>query len=209
MNAMSLNGINSDINLGDLKKTCVTDPELCPEGMSLIFWLKLDSLANSYTSFSREGFVLSSGGELPLSKGVAVYLNDRKLHVKVSTSTAQWHCNASFVIDRWSLVTITWANKTGLNLYFNSSKTATALNGVYTAERRSGSSIRVFIGRSNGIQPKHAGFSISSLAVRYKIIGLEEIRQILVSGFLSFILFFFFFMKTFLIVFSHSLSPIS
>lgn len=187
--ALKLNGINTDIKLGDVQKTCIADPNLCTEGMSIIFWLKLDSLADSYSRQTREGFILSSGAELPGYKGVSVHLSDSKIYVTLSTKLKVFNCNASYVKDEWTLVTISWSNASGLILYYNSSLVASSVHGV-TVTLRTAVSNKLYVGRSVGDQPNHAGFSICLLAVQYGLVSLVDIQRILISGlFLLFYLF--------------------
>ncbi|XP_013398006.1 mucin-17 [Lingula anatina] len=100
------------INMGR-PSTCLGDVENCTEGLTISFQIKCEQLAENT-------YILSSGGELPDSYGVAVVYRFGRMQFMLTTSDSSWFGSAPLSTQcQWSRYDLTWKNDTGLAVYQN------------------------------------------------------------------------------------------
>ena len=67
---------------------CISDPQMCDEGMAMAVKLKFNDEAKNYTDEPR--FILDSGAHDSQSRGFSLYIQDGKLHCVVAISNGEW-----------------------------------------------------------------------------------------------------------------------
>ena len=79
-NALYMDGTaNGVVNMGTFRDNCFYNPNLCPQGFTMSFWLYMYSLPLS----ANARCYISNGGQTKYSYGVAVYLKGDKLVFRV------------------------------------------------------------------------------------------------------------------------------
>ncbi|XP_072051963.1 uncharacterized protein [Amphiura filiformis] len=163
---------NAYINLGNFGGECITETDLCVDGLSVSFWLKI-----SHQVFSQREYLFSSGAESSpyYATGLSVYLESLSIYVKVITTYAQWTMSTSLDYipnNEWANIGVSWDSSD------NSSSSIQAwINGVkpthtirnFEAFSSNGpwqdAATDVIIGRHNYEESGYGGFSIHSLAI--------------------------------------------
>ena len=68
--------------------SCISDPQLCDEGMAIAIKLKFNDEAKNYTDEPR--FILDSGAHDSQSRGFSVHYQDGRLFCNAAVSNAEW-----------------------------------------------------------------------------------------------------------------------
>ncbi|XP_072169938.1 LOW QUALITY PROTEIN: uncharacterized protein [Diadema setosum] len=141
---------SNHLDLGDLEESCLYNPRLCTQGLSMALWLHLEA---SGTVDETTYIVSSSGLEVSLSNiasgGSGV---DLQLTVKVQDDYEYEVSNDTIPVSEWFHVAITYKRDRGLRLYMDgelvasqdssqqSSSTPSAVKNVYIGGHFSSSS---------------------------------------------------------------------
>lgn len=130
--SLETDGRGAWVNLGNFVNTCMSEPSLCPYGITVSLWIKYAILDNNGLQY----FMGTSGTKEGL-RGFLIYqdfLYDREDHlaVKVENGTMLW--KRSFAVPRhsWTLVTFTWDEQGGLEIYANGTNVGGDLKGKTT-----------------------------------------------------------------------------
>ncbi len=67
---------------------CISDPQMCDEGMAMAVKLKFNDEAKNYTDEPR--FILDSGAHDSESRGFSLHYQDGKLYCVAAVSNAEW-----------------------------------------------------------------------------------------------------------------------
>ena len=117
LNAAVFDGSTSGV-LTDRRDTCFTNPELCPEGIVMSFWVKFLSIPSNVF------YVLGNGGQTRYSFGYCVVVKYQKLMVMVKTKSVWWsfvsHTNVN--INIWEEISITWSSDRGISVLNDGTK---------------------------------------------------------------------------------------
>ena len=106
--AASLNTASDRIRFAT--KGALSKTDSCSVGFSVKFYVK-------FLSFCDNMYVLTTGGDLSDSAGLAVYYRHRSIHVTVSTSTTLWTVATSLPkIRRFHDYRISWSRSLGLQV---------------------------------------------------------------------------------------------
>lgn len=107
-----------DSDAGQFLGQCVTDPDLCINGLTVSFVVQFESGAETWTANT---FILDTIGGKTLNRGFAVYVANRRLYVKVATKDKEWTVSHSLLTGTniWHHVMFTWQLEKGLVLFKN------------------------------------------------------------------------------------------
>jgi len=111
---ISIMGPNSFIQMNTGIPPCISNIDLCTTGFTF-------ALDVSFTNLLDNTYILSSGGQLPGVKGVALYYNNNMLTYIVSSSTFTWKLDVHYtpVLQQWQHFEITWNKHLGIELLLN------------------------------------------------------------------------------------------
>ena len=97
---------------------CVSDPDKCSEGITVMFWIKMTAI-NINTNLqggNTHQYIISTGGQRRDSRGFAfLYQKDAQFtgfKLQLQTSTADYVIQLSSIPESWFAVTFTF--KAGL-----------------------------------------------------------------------------------------------
>ncbi|XP_031555970.1 uncharacterized protein LOC116292758 [Actinia tenebrosa] len=121
---LELNGKDSWLDAGDFKGTCLSDPQLCPAGLTVGFKVKFDDDSLAYTH--EPHYVLDNGGSNSNGRGFTVFIKNEKLYAVVSQSNSAWRVEAPYTTNKWQYVLITWKQEDGLTLYMDGAPVASS-----------------------------------------------------------------------------------
>ena len=111
---ISINGNGSYITLDktQIPSSCFADIDHCTTGFTIGLDINFKHLVDNT-------FIISSGGNLPGYKGIALYYLHNQLVYVVSTSTKVWTLTVKYqpVLNKWQHFEITWNTNLGIGLY--------------------------------------------------------------------------------------------
>lgn len=108
--------IGSHASFGPYSFWCVGDIELCPDGFSLKFWLKLEHVSVK----TPDMVILSNGGHLPYSNGV--YMKRRmgdQYELGVSLRDLVWKVQFRLQSGFWIHILASHSIKNGLSVFID------------------------------------------------------------------------------------------
>ncbi|KAJ7390831.1 Solute carrier 49 member 4 [Desmophyllum pertusum] len=119
--SLQTDGKGAWVNFGSFINTCVSDPSLCPNGLTVALWIKYQILDNNGLQY----FMGTSGNKDGL-RGFLIYQDfpyDREDHlaIKIENGTVLWKRSFAVPRDTWTHVTFTWDELDGLVIYANGS----------------------------------------------------------------------------------------
>ena len=86
-NGLHFDGATSSLDTYLEDTNCLHDPELCSRGLSFGVKLRLDKEVNDYTE---PKFILDTGGHGKNTRGVALFVENRKLVAEVTTKNMRY-----------------------------------------------------------------------------------------------------------------------
>lgn len=94
--------------------SCLSDIDHCTGGFTITTNVKFSMLTDNT-------YIISSGGNLPNTKGIALYYQGGKIHFVVSTSTQTWHLTIphTFTLNVWHHIELSWQKNLGSELIDN------------------------------------------------------------------------------------------
>ncbi|XP_022103444.1 uncharacterized protein LOC110986109 [Acanthaster planci] len=147
----------------DFAGTCVSDPSLCPEGITVALWVKLRNSAGAdNTSFA---FIFSTGGQS--SRGCALYQQGGdRLRATVADGRRQWIVEIIFVPDEenWVHLAISWRQSSGLVLYIDGESHGRDHVGRIRIRHNDLDSL-LLVGRRNDYLAGYANLTLEQLAI--------------------------------------------
>lgn len=110
-------GYNSYVEAGNFPNQCISDADACNNGITMSLIIKLDSNA---AGWSGKRFLVDSIGDeaFSTSRGFAIYVENRQLNVRVSTTKKYWTVSQTLRANIWHHITMTWS-PAGIKLYIN------------------------------------------------------------------------------------------
>lgn len=112
---MSISNTNQYLVIDKTSFTsCLSDLDSCKSG----FTIKTNVF---FTQLVDNTYIISSGGNLPNTKGIAVYYKNHLLHFVVSTSTQTWHLTTTheLTLNTWHHLELSWQKSLGCELIDN------------------------------------------------------------------------------------------
>ncbi|XP_058959077.2 uncharacterized protein [Pocillopora verrucosa] len=112
---------NSWIDLGNFKGRCISDPSLCANGVTMIFWARIEQAA-LLTDQQLPKYVLSSGGSDHRSRGFSFFHQNYQFVLRVSAAEKEWRIEipqGQIPLNSWFSFAFTWKNEEGLKYYIN------------------------------------------------------------------------------------------
>ncbi len=120
-NALYFNGVDQWVNFGDQRNTCFGNLEQCPDGYSLIHWIKL----GTKSAIGKTLFYYSNGGQTSSSHGITLFRKGNILGTTFSTRSMEWKgYDLMEVSDEvWYHIGFTWHPDTGVTFFLNGCQT--------------------------------------------------------------------------------------
>ena len=108
--------IHITLKLFSSKGRCIGQPQLCTNGMSMIFWAKFDQSIRLQSSASEpKKYVFSSGGSDYRSQGYSLYKEYSNFMLKVASATHVWKIFIpidQIPVNSWFSFAFTWPEGT-------------------------------------------------------------------------------------------------
>ncbi|XP_041457514.1 uncharacterized protein LOC121409671 [Lytechinus variegatus] len=170
--ALDVNGEDGFwLYFGDHDGTCISDPSLCDDGITVATWMRL-------TDYHDNEFhcLLSSGGQT--TRGFAIYQTGQKIRAMVANGERQWIVEAPFEqFGEWSHIALTWNLTTGLYLYLDGNTRGIDLKGVYRV-READLDNKLIVGRRNDFLSDFARLGFEELAIWERFVEPWEARHV-------------------------------
>ena len=99
-----------------LKGRCISDPSLCANGVTMIFWARIEQAA-LLTDQQLPKYVLSSGGSDHRSRGFSFFHQNYQFVLRVSAAEKEWRIEipqGQIPLNSWFSFAFTWKNGTFL-----------------------------------------------------------------------------------------------
>ncbi|XP_068675919.1 protocadherin Fat 4-like [Montipora foliosa] len=166
---VSLNTSEAWILMGDFQDNCVSNPNLCPEGLTVAFWLK-------YISGQ---YIISSGGKSSFATGFDFYREkaDGRFNVILETSTHRWRLKLNDIPKVWFYASFAWHPSTGLR-YFQDGLLVLSTQTAENITRASDIFTTMTVGKPNnvdiGILDYYSKILISDLLIWRTLLTDEE-----------------------------------
>ncbi|XP_022780748.1 uncharacterized protein LOC111321985 isoform X2 [Stylophora pistillata] len=112
---------NSWIDLGNFKGRCISDPSLCANGVTMIFWARIEPAA-LLNNQQLPKYVLSSGGSDHRSRGFSFFHQNNQFVLRVSAAEKEWRIEipqGQILLNSWFSFAFTWKREEGLKYYIN------------------------------------------------------------------------------------------
>lgn len=111
------------LDAGPFPIQCVTDPDLCINGLTVSFVVQFENGAKTWTANT---FIVDTIGEKTLKgyRGFAVYVANWRLYVTVTTKKKTWTASHPLLTGTnvWHHVMFTWQQENGLVLFKNGTR---------------------------------------------------------------------------------------
>ena len=165
-------GIDDEIDLGNIRSTCFGNLNNCPNGHSMAFWLSVPTAAGG-------GLIYSGGGQTAHSHGPCFGKSNGNFCTwyKKNDETC-WTCGAG-VFGEPVHVVVTWSDAAGIKVYVGGVLTASKATPKITSYYPDGSD-NFYFGRSNRGSPIFGDFKIAHFMFWEEIISqdmIERLRQ--------------------------------
>ncbi|XP_048580487.1 cadherin-23-like isoform X2 [Nematostella vectensis] len=169
-NVIAVSGSEQYIRVGDFENDCVSNPSLCPDGLSVAFWLK----------FNSGRYIISSGGQSQFAAGFAFYYTKEtnKYTLLLATLNRKWEIMLASIPQTWYYVTFTWNSQSGLR-YFENGRYLNFVPSSTSVTRMSDAFTVLTVGKPNNIdQLDYFGnLSISDLIIWNTMLTIEEVMH--------------------------------
>ena len=174
--ALSFDGIDDMIDMGNLRSTCFGNLNNCPNGHTMAFWLKV-----YFSPVVSNRFIYSGGGQSTDSYGPALSKSSsNNLCAWYSKNGKRWTvCETRFTFGQSVHVVVMWSASDGLKLYMN--RTLIAHDTKSHSHGTEPSTYNTFyFGRSNtdNLANKYGKFHIDSFLFWEDVISQDMINRI-------------------------------
>ena len=173
--ALSFDGIDDIIDMGNLRSTCFGNLNNCPNGHTMAFWLKVYSMPDAANRF-----IYSGGGQSSISYGPALSKNiNDKLCAYYSKNGNRWIICWPLTLGQFVHVVIIWSASDGLKMYMDkilvSHDTTTVAYGTEPSTYNN-----FYFGRSSTstAADKYCKFHIDSFLFWEDVISQDMINRI-------------------------------
>ncbi|XP_035829885.1 uncharacterized protein LOC106014199 isoform X2 [Aplysia californica] len=138
---IELNGVDQFVQFPD-GTGCLWDIEQCDLGLTISFKLKIVNIV--------EGMVIfGNGAESPDSYGLAMWLKNGRLYLRVSTKTKEWTVvTTDFTINEFMDLKFSWSVQTGLRLFLKDKLIGMQVTYIIRTSTNIQSSTNLIIGQN-------------------------------------------------------------
>ena len=178
--SVSTDGAHGWIRMGHFISTCLGEPSVCKDGLTVSLWLKYN---RTYTQPYQ--YFLGTSGSLDGYRGFLIYQNfqnDNRDHmiVKVENGTRVWRRSFLAPSDTWLYVSFTWTSSKGLIVYCNGSLVGYDSRGQKTAPIQPYYTT-LTLGRPNDKLQFSRG-TLDDIAVWYRALHSREVAAMFARG---------------------------
>ncbi|KAL9981056.1 hypothetical protein ACROYT_G009713 [Oculina patagonica] len=113
---LHLNGHNSWLGAGDFSGGCLSDPDVCDDGLSFEMTFRLDKDALKYNDMK---YIVDSGASTFNSKGFTLYTIHGNLRADLAIANQEFCLQIPLTVQRWQDVLVTWKKSEGMKMYVN------------------------------------------------------------------------------------------
>ncbi|GFN75653.1 von Willebrand factor d and egf domain-containing protein, partial [Plakobranchus ocellatus] len=141
---LSLNGTNEYVELlSPVSSECLFNLSQCDLGLNVEFSLEISEIMDGMV-------ILTSGADKPDGSGIAIWINNMKLYVRISTMTKEWTLTTTeFPVAEMFNIRFSWAEQTGLTLRINDEVIKQQQNYVVRTRNNIKASRSIIIGNAN------------------------------------------------------------
>ncbi|XP_053386148.1 uncharacterized protein LOC123539409 isoform X3 [Mercenaria mercenaria] len=152
-NALKLSGNSQYIDFGERTDACLTNLDACDFGISIFFWVKIDSYDNNM-------YLLSTGEE-----GIKLYYNRGYIYITVDHGRKSWRMSVPEITENeWHFLELSWHPEFGLSFYIdNELQDLVSYRSI--PEIRATGSEHFYIGAPNTEDVRGQRFSYADMAV--------------------------------------------
>ncbi|XP_048577068.1 uncharacterized protein LOC116604334 [Nematostella vectensis] len=167
----------------DFAAQCITNPNFCPHGLTVAFWVRFPDALPSADSVN---YIITSGAEVYNSTGFVLYRSNDLYVVTIRGSDLLWNVSATFSTSAWSQVAFTWKISSGVKLYKDGTLQASSNNKI-GVDGVQGQDSRLYIGVSGSVPSAGApSLSIHSLTIWHQELELDTINKYMSSAQVAF-----------------------
>ena len=174
--ALYLDGIDGMVDIGN---DCLMEPEMCPEGLTIAFWLKI----HKYPTGDQIGIIMNSLVNVG-ETGIQYRLYSEYLRFRLNINGLKWGYFIPLLpLFKWHFITTTFLVDT-FNMYINGCDVSTYTPVEPTSNLGSPLPNRnLYIGGASGYARfVYSEMTIDQLMVWYEYLSSEDIWQIYFQG---------------------------
>lgn len=170
------NKAGSGIKLMNVKDTCLGNPDICDEGFTIAFWVKLKTL-----TYSNIHHTVIQTSRRSFSVGTALLFKNKVLSFYVNSPKITRQLNVRWNTFEWTHISLVWNKTAGQsNMYFNSTPllNATSLQSTSPFGPAVPTSGKLTVGADHMLMHNTPDMMIDEIAIWYRPLLLEEISSI-------------------------------
>ncbi|XP_020608822.1 uncharacterized protein LOC110047416 [Orbicella faveolata] len=177
---------NSWINLGDFNDRCLSNPNLCMDGVTVIFWAKIDQSAVSKNP-QLPKYVFSSGGADKRSRGFALFHENGMFILRAVAAQKKWRLtieNGKIPLNSWFSFAFTWKKGEGLKYFINGQEGGSKLDGEQLQEvsGKEFNDLRISKANSNNLVEEMLPLKFDQLVTWTRVLQPHEISMAFDQG---------------------------
>ena len=176
--ALYLDGINGAVDFGNDPMDCLAEPEMCPDGLTIAFWLKI----HKYPTGNQIAIILNS----------VVFVGETGIQYRMYPEYLRFRLNINGLkrgyqvplppLFKWQFITTTFLTDT-FDLYINGCSVSTYSPVEPTSNTGSGTNRNLYMGGDNGHATfVHSEMTIDELMVWHEYISAEAVWQLYFQG---------------------------
>ena len=176
--ALYLDGINGVVDFGNDPMDCLTEPEMCPDGLTIAFWLKI----HKYPTGDQIAIILNSllfVGET----GIQYRIYPEYLRFRLNINGRKWGYNVPLPpLFKWQFITTTFLTDT-FDMYINGCSVSLYNPAEPTLNPGSGTNYKLYLGGGTG-NPRfvYSEITIDQLMVWHEYLSTETVWQLYFQG---------------------------
>ncbi|XP_033107824.1 uncharacterized protein LOC117109565 [Anneissia japonica] len=158
--------------LGDLPGTCISDPFLCPDGVTLAIWAKIYPVHDNQAHF-----IVSTGEQA--TRGMSLYMRAGVLGASLIDGDRKWITEIAFTPnpDDWLHLAISWKKDSGMVLYKNGAIVSYDAKGLRKI-READLDTKIILGRRNDFLDAYSAMEFEELIFWEKYVETWEAREV-------------------------------
>lgn len=177
---------NSWIDLGDFNERCLSNPNLCIDGVTMIFWAKIDQSAVSKNP-QLPKYVFSSGGADKRSRGFALFHENGMFVLRVVAAQKKWRLtieNGNIPFNSWFSFAFTWKEGEGLKYFINGQESGSMLQGEQLSDvsGKEFNDLRISKANSNNVVEEMLPLKFDQLVTWSRVLQPQEIAMAFDQG---------------------------
>eukprot|EP00794_Sanderia_malayensis_P007739 gene7739-8579_t len=164
--SLKFDGKTSWLDAGELLGSCISQPQTCGNGLSVVIRVKInDDKSFPQLTSSTPRFFFDSGGFH--GEGASIYLQSQQLVAQVADKKRVWKVSSEISKNTWHFVLLTWSSLHGLSIFIDGPlQGQSSQSASFQSQPIAASSNHVVIGKCNSLNENtFAGFSSDLVAV--------------------------------------------